>query len=86
MAERATGRRNKIGTVIVSLATDAQGEETQPRDDHRVEAATRIATEPNESAEVSTDGSADERAELARSPSLMTVSIRALSLSKGRCP
>ena len=24
--------------------------------------------------------------ELARSPSLMTVSIRALSLSKGRCP
>ncbi len=45
VAERATGRRNKIGTVIVTLAADAQSEETQPRDDQRVEAATRIVAD-----------------------------------------
>ena len=45
VAERATGRRNKIGTVIVTLAADAQSEETQQRDDQRVEAATRIVAD-----------------------------------------
>jgi CBS domain containing-hemolysin-like protein len=41
VAERSTGRRNRIGTVIVSRLP-AEDEE-EPAEEHRVEAATRIA-------------------------------------------
>ena len=46
VAERGTGRRNKIGTVIATITGDRQegdAQHAQPRDDSRVDAATRIA-------------------------------------------
>jgi CBS domain containing-hemolysin-like protein len=43
VAERSIGRRNRVGTVIATLVdVDADDE---ARDDHRVEAATRLAQE-----------------------------------------
>ncbi len=46
VAERTIGRRNKIGTVIVSRVEAADGQDSDvERDRHRVEAATRIASD-----------------------------------------
>ena len=42
IAERSTGRRNRIGTVIVSPAPES---ETEDDEDERVAAATRLASE-----------------------------------------
>ena len=44
VAERGTGRRNKIGTVIAALAPTPGGRGPTPRRP-RVDAATRIATD-----------------------------------------
>jgi hypothetical protein len=44
VAERSTGRRNRIGTVIVTAIHDDH-EESEHDDDQRVDAATRLASE-----------------------------------------
>ena len=43
VAERSIGRRNRVGTVIVTRVEADTDEEV--RDEHRVEAATRLAQE-----------------------------------------
>jgi CBS domain containing-hemolysin-like protein len=44
VAERASGRRNRIGTVIATWVGDESGDAEDPHDLSRVEAATRIAS------------------------------------------
>ena len=49
VAERGSGRRNKIGAVIATLVSDQHVREGQPRDDTRIDAATHITESAEDS-------------------------------------